>query len=202
MSVDLLPRFREREWLQDPGFEIWPTSSTLTYWTPSGVLTLAQEATEKFSGSFSCKATRSDAITFSSLVSASFNAPFGSWFYVGARAKGTVAMTNAIRLRFFNTRSALSWDEATQSWISGGSIYRDSRADDYVLADGWVPLFVNGALPTDSYRIELAGYWNTGESLFYDAATIFGPFARPVHSVNLDHLTYHGEGFRRGAFAA
>lgn len=200
MIADLAPRNVERQWLQDPGFESWASPSVPNYWTASGVLSVAQESTEKLSGAFSCKATRSDGVTFSSLVSSFFNLPFGSWFYVGASAKGTVAAVNAIRLRFFNGRTGLSWDAATASWISGGSIYRDSRLDGYVLADGWVPLFPQAALPTDTYRLELAGYWPTGESMFYDEAAVFGPFARPVHRVGLSGLTYAGEGFRTGAF--
>lgn len=198
MSVDLAPRFREREWLEDPGFEVWPSPSTMTYWTPSGVLTLAQEATEKLAGSYSCKATRADGATFSGLTSNAYNLPARSWFYVAARAKGTAAMTNAVRLRFANKRLNISWDEATQTWISGGSVYRNSITFDYTLADAWIPIVNDAFLSSDTFGIELAGDWTAAESLFYDAATIFGPFAKPIAQVGLAPLTYHGGGFRVG----
>jgi len=200
MSADLCPRMREREWLEDPGFEIWTNATTPTFWTPSGVLTVAQETTEKYAGSNSCKATRSDGVTLSALQSNAFNVRNRSWFYVAARAKGTAAMANAIRLQFYNERLGTSWDEATQAWISGGSIYRNSVTFDYTLAAGWVPISNEAFVDTDAYRMRLAGYWTAAESLFYDAATIFGPYAKPIARVGLAALTYHGEGFRLGRF--
>lgn len=205
MSADLAPRFREREWLENPDFESWASASALNNWTTSGVLTLAQEATEKFSGSYSCKATRADGTTFSALFSTLFNLPFGAWFYVGARAKGTLAMTQAIRLRFLNIRTGFSWNEATQAWSSGGSVYRNTVTFDYTVADAWIRLGDVSGIPTDAYRLELAGYFtgtdtDLAAAVFYDAATIFGPFAKPIAQVGLAPLTYHGEGFRVGGF--
>ncbi len=200
MSVDLAPRFSEREWLDDPGFEIWTNGTTPTFWTPTGVVTVAQETTEKFAGANSCKATRSDGATFGSVVSREFNLTFNAWFYIGMRAKGTVAISSAVRLLFRNIRTGLSWDEAAQAWIASGSVYRDSITFDYALAGAWIQIDGRNHLPTDTFRMDLAGYWTAAESLFYDAATLFGPFAKPIAQVGLAPLTYHGEGFRRGAF--
>jgi hypothetical protein len=201
--IQAASRFTEREQLLDPGFESWASGTALNNWTASGVLTLAQDAAEKYAGAFSCKATRSDAVTFSALVSGQANYPLRSWLYVGARAKGTLAMLDALRLRFINVRTGLSWEEATQSWISGGSFYRNVITTDYTLAAGWIPLFDAGLLGTDSYRFELAGYWNAGESLWYDDATVMGPYARPISQLGLAPLTYHGfRDGRRAVFAA
>lgn len=205
MSADLWPRFREREQLDDPGFESWASGSALNYWTPTAVVTVAQEATEKYEGSYSCKATRSDGGSFGALDSRNFNLAFNAWYYVGVRAKGTVAVSNAVRLMFQNVRTGLSWNEATDAWAASGSVFRNSITYDYTVADAWVKLDSAVALPTDTYFMRLAGYWtgtdtDAAAAMFYDAATILGPYAKPISRVGLLPLTYHGEGFRLGAF--
>jgi len=111
-----------------------------------------------------------------------------------------VAVGNALRLLFRNVNTGLSWDEAAQDWIASGSVYRNSITYDYVVADAWIKLDSSIASASHRYRMELAGYWTAAESLFYDAATIFGPYAKPIKQVGLLPLTYHGEGFRLGAF--
>jgi hypothetical protein len=199
----LAPRFSEREQLVDSGFEIWSSGSALTNWSTSGVVTVAQDAVEKFAGTYSCKATRSDGVTFSSVTSGTFNLPLRSWVFVAARAKGTSAVIQGLRLRFFNPRTGLSWSELDQDWNSGGSFYRNVIPTDYTRAAGWIPLFDGGLLGSDVYRMELAGYFPGGESVWYDDATVFGPFVRPISQLGLAPLTYHGyRDGRRSVFAA
>ena len=51
--------------LRDNGFEEWPTSTTLTFWTDSGAnATLAQETTIKLYGTFSAKLTATAATQY------------------------------------------------------------------------------------------------------------------------------------------
>jgi hypothetical protein len=162
-------------WLPDGGFEVW-SGGNPAYWTFGGALSVAQEATVKRSGKYSLKATRSDGVTFSTVTGPTWGLPQGSWFYAGAWVQGTVVVANAVRLQVLNLRTGAGWDEATQSWIAGGSIFRPSRADAFALAAGWVPLFDPSFLPGDQFLFRLCGYWTPGESLYYDDTLLAGPF--------------------------
>jgi len=202
VSADLRPRNVEREWLRDAGFEVW-SGAVLSNWTPSANLTLAQDATVVRPGSsFSAKVTRTDALFAQLVANEAVNLQRFAWYFVGIWAQATVQVTDNARIRFVNARTGESWDDATQTWIAGaaGSIYGTAKTSGLIQTGGWIPINAQNGLGSDAFQMQLAGYFGDTNSLWYDDATIFGPFARPIAQVGLGPLTYHGEGFRRGGF--
>ena len=202
MIADRQPRFQEREWLRDAGFEIW-SGAVLSNWTPSANLTLAQDTTVVRPGStFSAKVTRTDALFAQLVANEAVNLPRFAWYFVGVWAQATVQVTDNVRIRFVNARTGYSWDDATKTWIAGaaGSIYGIARTSGLLLTGGWVATDAQNALASDGYQMQLAGYFGDTNSLWYDDASVFGPYAKPIAQVGLGALTYHAEGFRRFGF--
>ena len=183
--VDLIPRKPAMmtdpgvgaEHLQDGGFELWPTQS----WEAVPTIVMTQETTIKTGGASAAKIQRVDSAfnDLRSIPAATFSLKSGAWYRYRCMVRGTVAMPNAHQLRISNSTRDREVNTDGKTWGSAGIlIHAASVTTAFVLQESHFrrdPLDFGA----DLYTPRHVGWWTSGESLYYDDVSIFGPVLRP-----------------------
>jgi len=170
-----------QELVQDGGFEQWPTQS----WEALPTIVMAQESTILTGGASSAKITRVDG-TFNDLrplPTATFGLRSGAWYRYRCMVRGTGAFTNAFQLRMSNyTKTREANPDGKSFGPPGINVLVASVTTSFALMEVYFrrdPLDTAG---TDKYRPRHIGVWTTGESLYYDDISVYGPVLRPGYA--------------------
>jgi hypothetical protein len=169
-----------QELVQDGGLEAWPTQS----WEAVPTLVMTQETTIVSGGVSSAKVARVDAAfnDFRPTNAASFSLRSGVWYRYRAMVRGSVAMTNAFQLRISNSTQAKEVAPDGKTWGASGTLFLTSSVTtSYALMEGYFRRYPQDP-GTDKYRPRHVGLWTSGESLYYDDISVYGPVLRPGYA--------------------
>lgn len=174
------------EYVSNGGFEEWSGGVPAGGWNgSSGVGTVAQETTIVNGGASSAKVTRSDGVTsflFYSLLKRV--PPQGMWLRFRGSVRSTVDLAatanGAFRVAFSNIAPSLYVSTDGKTWDSGNNslLLKSSLAASWTTYETYIRM--PSTIPaSDAVLLRLQGYWASGESLYYDDLSVYGPVLRP-----------------------
>ena len=179
------------ELVQDGGMEQWVSGSDLQAWTiGASVATLAQETTIVASGASSAKFTRNDSGTFGTLApktnAGTLRLERGRWYRYRGKARGTsdIADTGAggpFRATIINQTRNIQVSVDGRTWVTSPTL---GIATGGVLAASFTSFENHFRIPLDWPATDIifcrhSGYWTSGQSLYYDDISVYGPALRP-----------------------
>jgi len=173
------------ELTQNGGFEGW-TGGVPDGWNgSSGVGTVAQETTIINPGGSvsSAKVTRSDAVTSFLFTQSLKRVPKqGAWYryrgYVRSSVDLALSGSGAYRVALMNNAGTLYVASDGKTWsASGNLILGASLSASFTQYEAYfrMPTTIKDA---DGLNLRHQGYWASGESLYYDDESVYGPVLR------------------------
>lgn len=172
-----------RELLPDGGMEQWTSATNLQVWG-EGVATTGswnQESTQKRSGSFSARGTKTIAETI--FLSSAGTIPLlpGLWYRWDGYVRSDATESNIFRLLLQNLKNLKYLAPDAQTWQLAGVYALQSGGN----AAGWTRATIDfrvdiGALDTDTYRaiIDFGAANAVGSNVYWDDFSLFGPILR------------------------
>ena len=153
------------------------------------VLEIDQEATIKQTGAYSAKVKRNDALTFGMLTrkgaGTGLHAKPGRWYRIRASARGTSDMAivtgGPFRIQLVNNTN-LDYIQTDGKSIATST--GEVAPIVAVTAAAWTTVEAYFRIPSTwlsshDVAIRFSGYWTSGESLYYDDVSVYGPVLRP-----------------------